>query len=175
MFTCPHENRHGFRVAALLSAIWFALFVVLVPVFHRHAGEWRAGLTAASVASAVNHGEKDSRRVAAASASGASAFVSLSESRGLTPLTDDCPLCQWFGVGFTPPCLVALLLIAAALVTLLFDVRLTELCRRPLPRRGLRAPPGAPADPPQPSVPTASPFAPLPRLAISFALTRLLA
>ena len=125
-----HETRRLFRVTALSAVIWFTLFVVLVPIFHRHADEFSGG-----------GGTIASQTLTSAHDTGASTPVFHRTHGLLPPADDDCPLCDWFTLGFAPLAAFTLLTVAAALVQLLFDVRRAELCRRPLPRRGLRAPP----------------------------------
>lgn len=118
------RNRRGFRVAAQFAAMWFALFALLVPIIHNH--EDQAGCAATlSAATTV-----------------AQAATMQKQHNVVRPGVDDCPICQWFSVGFTPSeTAFVLALFAAALVQLLFDVRRDALCNRPRPRLGLRAPP----------------------------------
>ena len=138
MLTYRHETRREFRVTASLAAIWFTLFVVLVPIFHRHEGEMGFGSPFAS-AHVLTASDAAAGGSSAAAAQQTPVFH---KTHGLNPQNqDDCPLCQWFGLGFTPPCVFTHQTKSAALAQLLFDVRRAELCRRPLPRRGLRAPP----------------------------------
>jgi len=122
------RKKRGFRIAAELAAIWFALFALLVPIIHHHADE----LSPESVAAAMT----------AASPSSAHLATIGRQHDVIRLTTDDCPICQWFSVGFTPNGAGFILaLFAAALVVLLLDVRRAALCDRPRPRLGLRAPP----------------------------------
>lgn len=116
------------RLIALLAAFCFAVLSV----------------------SASLHGDEGSRRSLASSSTASASSVQQSDGT-IAPFVTatevshayTCPLCDWLNTASTsfvvPPVEIAIAVSVIAL--LLLFVRFAALCSRPLPRRGLRAPP----------------------------------
>ena len=124
------HNTPQFQKITRLIAAWFIFFALVVPALHRHGDSSRSAAIGSVEAFAAGHSHALSSPVLDKATHALSASAD-----------DDCALCQWFSVGFTPNIIWILLFATTASTLLVLSVRLLALCQRPLPRRGLRAPP----------------------------------
>lgn len=120
------------RLAAIVTAVLFSLLGAIAPAFHAH--EDLGGSTCIPQVSVPSHNSM------------ARSVVGGSVARLRVPITvadDQCALCQWLitGTYVTPEGFGLLLLALSAWALLTITARLSALCARPTPHRGLRAPP----------------------------------